>query len=267
MSANTKKYIYSLKNTFHAAWSAASPRQELVLHAGQPRKMILLVLRLLTIRGICKQWLHVSSHTEQSTGGWHWSSALTTPMCARVAEMRSPILQMTPVCLLLQSVARKLLVKCLLKHQGAPHCPVLPALFLFWRYHLQEDCGSPLICVPSCSLTMHGTGGCTAKLSPFHATQAAGEALLCVLQWCFWTQRKPLHEAASCWPLRLMPAILGKATGCPKGTSISVSVGEVSTDTLPLYSKYIYNFGITRVLDAQPHGIIKATGKPVIFIC
>ena len=87
-----------------------------------------------------------------------------------------------------------------------------------------------------------------------------------MLQWCFWTQRKPLREAASCWPLGLVPAVLGKAAGSPKGTSVSVSLGEVSTDTLPLYSKYIYNFGITQVLDAQPRAIIKPTEKPVIFI-
>lgn len=126
---------------------------------------------------------------------------------------------------------------------------------------------SPCLCPVSCSLTMHGTGGCTAKLSPLHATRAAGKALLCVLQWCFWTQRKLLCAAASCWPCRLVPAILRKAAGSPEGTSVSVSLGEVSTDTLPLYSKYIYNFGITRVLDVQPCGIIKPTEKPVIFIC
>lgn len=88
-----------------------------------------------------------------------------------------------------------------------------------------------------------------------------------LLKWCLWTQRKPLCEAGSFWPLRLVPPVLGEATGSPEGTSVSVSQGEASTDRLPLYSKYIYNFGITRLLDAQPRGIIKPTEKPVIFIC
>lgn len=93
--------------------------------------------------------------------------------CARVAEMRSPILQMTPACLLLQAVARKLLVKCLLKHQGVPPCPVLPALFLFWRYRLEEDCGSPLVCVPwaavwQCTALVLALQSCHPSMPPKH---------------------------------------------------------------------------------------------------
>jgi len=72
--------------------------------------------------------------------------------------------------------------------------------------------------------------------------------------------------AASGRTLGLAAGRSGKAGGSPTGTSVSGPVGEASTDTLPLYSKYIYNFGITRVLDVQPRGI-KPTEKPVIFIC
>lgn len=109
----------------------------------------------------------------------------------------------------------------------APRCATLPCVSCPFPFLELPSAGlrvSPCLCPVSCSLTMHGTGGCTAKLSPLHATRAAGKALLCMLQWCFWTQRKLLCAAASCWPLRLVPAILRKAAGSPEGTSVSVSV-------------------------------------------
>ena len=62
----------------------------------------------------------------------------------------------------------------------APRCATLPCASCPLPFLEVRSAGglrvSPRLRPLSCSLTMHGTGGCTAKLSPLHATRAAGAA-------------------------------------------------------------------------------------------
>lgn len=139
--------------------------------------MILWVLRLLTTRGICKQWLHVSSHTEQSTGGWPWSSALTTPMVCKGS--RDTILERTPVLLLLRSVARKLLMSSVSRSTKVRH----PALcFLPFSFPGATICRTVgLLLSVSCELqfdnAQHWWLHCEAVTPPCYPSSWKGIAL------------------------------------------------------------------------------------------
>lgn len=159
--------------------------------------------------------------------------------CARVAEMRSTMLEMTPMWLLLQSGARKLLVSSV--SWSSLLCPVLPALCPCWRSCPREGhglhCRAPVGTWPSCHpYTLQGAG---------EAALQAAEVFPDMKEAIPWSSELLTPQSGA------SPA--GESTGSPKGTSSRWgSLAAASTDTLPLYSKYIYNFGITRGLDAWP---------------
>lgn len=165
-----------------------------------------------------------SSPLESGLGAVLWP----LQWCARVAEMRSAILEMTPMWLLLRSVAQVSL--------EAPRC-------------------TTLLCA-SCSF-----------LLPLPEVQSAGGlwvSSLCV-RWAAGWQRAALVVAAvtppcywSCWrgvALPAAPLFLDTKEATPRSSKLpapqtgaskplalqkgpaSVSLGEASTDTLPLYSK------------------------------
>lgn len=133
----------------------------------------------------------------------------------------------------------------------APRCATLPCASCSSTFTRGTVCrrtvGLPSLCPLSCRLTVYSTSGCCC-----HASLLLEQLERCCSACCSAVSGHKGSNSVKQQAARSSDCCQ-QAAGSPKGTSVSVSLGEASIDTLPLYSKYIYNFGITRVLDAQPH--------------